>query len=593
MDTATENGEVAFASSGSKLVDLFYSCVRTMDKHTTPIKNKTHSGSDDGSENGSENESESGSKKNKKPRVTYTLNFDVEAKILRLFAESYKVNPINTLKILFYTRDPRGGKGEKDITFSILSYLHLQCPKTYHSNVIKLIKDYGCAKDFKKIINIIGIEGSQPEIQHYAETLQNDYKIVQKYNAKILSNDAKISKNDANIVDIAEKIPKREAISLYAKYAPKQHKKTVFYLHLRDYMFPSQQSPVNKSHYQGDKLYRQMISKINRYLDVVECKMSSKSWSDIKYSAVPSQAMRIYGKGSTHRGLQKSGAFERHDKDRFSEWKTDVASGKSKINATGIDPHQLVEPYMNSQSGTTINDVAELQWTEMIKKLKSADGSESATNVTNVMKNSYAVVDVSGSMSGQPMTVAVALGLIVYEISGHDPITFSSNPSFHSLTGATTLYDKVHRLVRADWGQSTNFDATLKLILDTEIANKTKNETGITLFVFSDMQFDQASGENNKKISKETIHEKYQRLFRANGLVPPKIVYWNLRNTTSGKGNEICCPVTVDSNGTALVSGFSAELLKCFMTCSDFNPLNIVLNAIEKYEVVVDPTEHF
>jgi hypothetical protein len=207
------------------------------------------------------------------------------------------------------------------------------------------------------------------------------------------------------------------------------------------------------------------------------------------------------------------------------------------------------------------------------------------------LSNAYAVVDTSGSMSGTPMEVAIALGLIINELSGNDIITFSAKPTWHKIPAGDniSLYNKVNSIRKASFGLNTDFNAVMKLILEDQIVKRISNiesndnekNVPITLFVFSDMQFDMA---NNK----EFLYDSYKKLFKKCDLVMPNIVYWNLRNSSM---NNISCPITIDTNGTALVSGFSSDLLKTFMSCKTFNPLSIVLEAINKYEVFIDYSE--
>merc|ERR1739841_21916 len=105
-----------------------------------------------------------------------------------------------------------------------------------------------------------------------------------------------------------------------------------------------------------------------------------------------------------------------------------------------------------------------------------------------------------------------------------------------------------------------------------------------SLIVFSDMQFDQASGygyygtnSTRTAMRMETMHEVIKGKFVTVGrrlgwnkdssssslseaaleVLPPPIVYWNLRNC--GGGGH---PVESDTQGTVLLSGFSPSMLK-------------------------------
>src|SRR5216110_415070 len=103
-----------------------------------------------------------------------------------------------------------------------------------------------------------------------------------------------------------------------------------------------------------------------------------------------------------------------------------------------------------------------------------------------------------------------------------------------------------------------------------------------TIFVFSDMQFDEACSGGSSEL--ETDYQKIQRKFKTAGYEVPKIVFWNLRESDSSG-----TPVLFDTVGTAMVSGFSGQLLKLFMehggdmiNSKDFSPEFVMDAAIGK-----------
>ncbi|KAG8976373.1 hypothetical protein FRB90_009199, partial [Tulasnella sp. 427] len=83
-----------------------------------------------------------------------------------------------------------------------------------------------------------------------------------------------------------------------------------------------------------------------------------------------------------------------------------------------------------------------------------------------------------------------------------------------------------------------------------------KEEMVKRLFVFSDMQFDSACTDNQKW---ETSHQQITEAFEKAGYDVPEIVYWNLQGVVGAK------PVTKDTPGVAMLSGFSGNMLKLFM----------------------------
>ncbi|KAG8943993.1 hypothetical protein FRC04_002382 [Tulasnella sp. 424] len=86
-----------------------------------------------------------------------------------------------------------------------------------------------------------------------------------------------------------------------------------------------------------------------------------------------------------------------------------------------------------------------------------------------------------------------------------------------------------------------------------------KEEMIKKLFVFSDMQFDEASQGDNW----ETNHEQIVRALGEAGYEVPEVAYWNLQGVSGAK------PVTKDTPGVAILSGFSGNMLKLFMEGAD------------------------
>lgn len=112
---------------------------------------------------------------------------------------------------------------------------------------------------------------------------------------------------------------------------------------------------------------------------------------------------------------------------------------------------------------------------------------------TGNFKRVTAVCDVSGSMSGTPMEVAIALGLVVAELTEppfrNKLITFSETPKLHTIRGHT-LAERVADVSHMEWGMNTNLLAVFELILQEATRNR-GSQMVEKLFIFSDMQFDE------------------------------------------------------------------------------------------------------
>ncbi|KAG9091406.1 hypothetical protein FRC07_011861 [Ceratobasidium sp. 392] len=193
---------------------------------------------------------------------------------------------------------------------------------------------------------------------------------------------------------------------------------------------------------------------------------------------------------------------------------------------------------------------------------------------SGTLESSLAVVDVSGSMGSisslpakkgshvEPIFPAVALGLLLAQLAqppfNNMFITFSESPELLTLKPGG-LAEQARWMSGTRWGMNTDYEAVfLKLLLPTAIKHKIKPEDMIKrLFVFSDMQFD-ASVIKRADRGWTTTHNRIVKAYKRAGYEVPEIIYWNLQGGTTK-------PVLQDTRGTALLTGFSANMMKLFM----------------------------
>jgi len=215
-----------------------------------------------------------------------------------------------------------------------------------------------------------------------------------------------------------------------------------------------------------------------------------------------------------------------------------------------------------------------------------------ASDKTPGLSKALAIVDVSGSMVGRPLDVALSLSLLL-SLAAKPPfqrrvMTFSSTPVWHTVTGES-LAEQIQSMMTMAWGGMTDLHAALKLIVDMAVKYKVaQNQLPETLFIFSDMQFDDANPGGG------TMIRQAKKLFENNGYQLPTIIFWNLRGD---KGEEDAkdgnVPVTVDSDtGVFLVSGFSQAQFKVFASGSRMaSPLDAVKASVASYTPEIHPSD--
>ncbi|KAK3001238.1 hypothetical protein RJ639_020365 [Escallonia herrerae] len=413
-------------------------------------------------------------------------------------------------------------------------------------------------------------------------TRDPDYKFLYERVSDLF---AECLKSDIALCDSGE----FNKISLAAKWCPSLDssfdKSTLLCESIAKKVFPRESyveyQGIEDAHYAyrvRDRLRKEVLVPLRKALALPEVYMGANDWGSIPYNRVASVAMKTYKE-----------KFLKHDKDRFEEYLEKVKAGKAKIAAGALLPHQIIRSLNDADGG----QVAELQWKRMVD-----DMSEKGK-----LKNCMAICDVSGSMDGgegevSPMEVSIALGVLVSELS-EEPwkgklITFSANPKLQMVEG-NDLRAKTDFVRNMEWGMNTDFQKVFDLILQVAVSGNLKEDQMIKrVFVFSDMEFDQANVSRRggygygrgsfdhaqPRNSWETDYQTIVRKFteKGYGSCVPEIVFWNLRDSKA-------TPVPGNQPGVALVSGFSKNLMTLFLEDNGaLNPESVMDAAVSGEE---------
>jgi len=459
-DARTENGALAHSTTSSKLVDLFFN-INAMRACT-------------------------------------------DEQVLSKWNPAFSENALDAMRILFYSRDVRGGQGERRAFRVIIKELANSDPDIVRKN-LNLIPVYGRWDD---ILSLFGTSVESDALAAIKEALT-------------------VGKNQ-----------------LCAKWMPRERSANKIAA-----------SKIRKSLGLSPKKYRKLLSGLT---NVVESKMCDKDWGEIEFSKVPSYAMKNY-----------RNAFARNDPQRWAKYVENLTSGKEAVNASTLYPHDLVRQLLGGDCKQ--NKLLNAQWKALPNYLEG--------NKERVLP----ICDVSGSMSGTPMEVSIALGLYISErndgIFKNAFITFSTDPKMQYILG-NSLKNRVDQLSRADWSMTTDLKKTFEVILNKAKAYRlTKEQMPTMILILSDMQFDQACGRSGDDVTLMTgIRQQY---FDA-GYKIPKITFWNLRASTDN------VPVKFDKAGTALVSGYSPSILKSLLSGNEMTPISMMNDVIgsERYRKV-------
>ena len=482
----------------------------------------------------------------------------------------WKEDPKKTVAIIFNGRDRLNGKKEKRVANEAMLWLRKNKFETYMCNIKLYVDKYGRWKD----------------LQFISYNLKNiDHKIEMNIIAQKLIED-KIN------------LDNNKPVSLCAKWAPSENDRND-----RQRQFAKKVASVIygcKDTYKMSKYRKEYLVPLRKQIDIVESKMCDNKWGAIKYENIP---------GVASNKLKK--AFIKHDEERYKKYLGDVAANVKKINVTGILPHELAGVYIKDLEKFRNNEVCqttEMQWKAIVENVRKSGNFD----------NAISIVDVSGSMFNAkngsiPAQVAIALGIITALCCKGDfankIITFSENPQLVDLISTNTeekakiengdtdtpsisnipsLHECIKNIIDVDYGFSTDFVKCNEEIIKYAIKyNIPQDKMPKKLFVFTDMQFNNTITGNferdyrNKRNNTNelaTVYQNIVKLYEANNYTAPKFIFWNLNSDS----NEVF-PVNCDTEGTAIVSGFSEQLLKIFMNYDEFKPEFIVNEILAPY----------
>jgi hypothetical protein len=445
--------------------------------------------------------------------------------------KSWEESPLDTMKIIFQSRDCRGGKGTKKTFINAMKHLSYEHPDWVEENMA-IIPTFGRYKDWIELINDNTID-------------QIIYLICKQLNE--------------DITNMKEGKP----ISLLAKWIPSEKKKFNKKNYITKLITKQLYEEYEKEPYK--RFRKEYLTPLRYYLKIVENYMCLNRWEEIDFSIVPSCAMNRLKK-----------AFQKHTPEKFADWLNAVKEGRSKINASQLQPHELTKHYIN---GGEYDEVVELQWQQIVEN----------TSKLGSFEDSIVLSDVSGSMNGVPMEVSIALGILISSLTAEPfrniVIPFDTNPSMHIIPNSyTTLQQKVESMKEVLWGGTTDLYKVFELILNrARQYGLSPEQMPKRLYILSDMQFDSAIDCDTK-----TVFESIEDMYSKTIYTRPDIIFWNLRSDTT-----FDFPVCDNQKGVATISGFSPSILKNILNGDEVTPYTIMRNVIDdvRYSIIKKPQQ--
>jgi len=385
-------------------------------------------------------------------------------------------------------------------------------------------------------------------------------------------------------------------VSLAAKWCPRE-KSSFGWLYealatkyFNDYLlFANTEERRRKAILKCKTEYRKMLSELNRHLDTTQIKQCGQTWKDINFDKVTSITLSKQKKAFLN--VKKNGEVrhsENSDRiecaEHFNGHIRKAVRGEVEMKGKRVGmadfTKQAIE-LLRMRDNQNEKDLLNSQW---------RDNSSQNCSLGKMI----AMVDVSGSMEGDPMNVAIALGIRIAEKSmlGKRVMTFSSKPTWVNLEPYPDFISQVEVVKTAEWGMNTNFEAALNMILDSIVSNKMEAEDvqDMVLVILSDMQMD--SGDRcDKQVLYDKMKTKYEDAgIRVNGKAykPPHILFWNLKSTSG-------FPSLSNQPNASMMSGFSPSLINLFcdqgmQALEACTPWYVLLKSLEneRYKIMND-----
>lgn len=457
-----------------------------------------------------------------------------DSDVILMFRKAYTENPVYALKCLFYIRDVRGGQGERRFFRVIMKDLASWDTEAARRN-LRYVPEFGRWDDLYVFVGTP------------------------------LENDAFNFMKEQLALDIECKTP-----SLLAKWLKSENTSSNESRRLAN---------ITRLHFgMNHKQYRKTLSVLRNRINIVERLMSENRWDEIEFDKIPSKAGMIY-----------KNAFARHDIERAkagAQTYADFAKDETKkVNADVLNPVDIANRVFGGQVRTNTDRAIIDKYWSCLKDYYNGR-----------QENGIAIVDVSGSMSGQPMNAAVSMGAYIAE-RGKGPfkdhfITFSSNPALVRFEGVD-IYDKFQRARQADWGGSTNIEATFDMMLNVALQNHVPaSDMPQTLYIFSDMEFNGCMSYGPANASRwgygnringgaagiTTLLEGIAQKWARYGYELPRVIFWNLDARQEN--------IPALGGRFSYVSGFSMNMVETILSGKDGYDLMMEKLNTSRYECI-------
>ncbi len=445
----------------------------------------------------------------------------------RLYGRALIEDPLLAAKLAFYTRDVRGGLGERKTARTMFRVLAEQKPEILKKN-LPLIAEYGRYDD---LICLLDTNVREEVLALLHSRLEEDIRSMGQGGP----------------------------VSLCAKWMPSVNASSV--------QTRRRAREIAKSFGMSEKEYRKILSALRAYMNVTEVRLSANDYEQIRYDTVPSYAMKQY-----------SDAFRRHDGRRFREYLMRVQKGEAAIHSDTLFPYDLAAEYVGLESWFDVwnngiqvrpeDPAVEAQWKALPDYLEQPE-------------NCLIMVDLSASMYGQPILTSVSLGIYFAERNKgafrDTVLLFAGVPRLIRLEGES-LHDKMQYIFSTEAGYNTDLEAAFDLVLQTAVEKHLpQEEIPDHIIVISDGEIDALRTQTNWHFTDEM-----RARFEACGYRMPSLVLWN------ADARHDTFHASADAPDVQLCSGRASSVFKTLIGSLHMTPYEYMIHVLNdsRYEAI-------
>jgi len=351
-----------------------------------------------------------------------------EKRIITLFSRAFASSGDYALRALFYTRDIRGGAGERRTFRIILKWLATRFPETVIKNM-ENIAEYGRYDD---ILVLFDTPCEQAMLAFIKELLFQDEKnMLQGKKTSLL----------------AKWLPSVNASNSERKQLAKR---------------------IAKAFGITEKEYRQRTAALKHYIDILERRLCEKDYS-FDYEKQPSKAL-----------YKCRRAFIRNDKERYADFIRRVQSGDAILKTGSLYPYEIIRDAIKPEQTKETIKILDTTWNHLPDFCNHK-------NAIAVIDGSGSML---GEPLNIATSLGIYFAERNTGFFHNHFITFSENPRLVEIHGKT-IVDKALYCMSYNEIANTDLIRVYGLILKAALEHHLpQSELPETIYVISDMEFD-------------------------------------------------------------------------------------------------------